>query len=262
MTSSLPDGPHDPPGFVISTELGKAAFEHGFRIPQATDSGWLSFTSTTAPGTLWLAGASEQGPWYFAISHEGAATEIVYPRAAFAFPKAVATYQCQSLEALYTAIARVYQLSMSLPSVPLAEFDDETRNMPCTTEAERTVIARIGQDIFRRALLEYWNGRCPLTGITDTALLRASHIVAWSDCESDAQRLDVHNGILLSALWDAAFDSGLISFDDEGYVIVSPRLSSEAHVILNVPNRPQLSLLSPVLRGNLRSHRRRHGFPL
>ena len=49
----------------------------------------------------------------------------------------------------------------------------------------------------------------PLTGITDEALLRASHIVAWADCETDALRLDVHNGLLLSALWDAAFDAGL-----------------------------------------------------
>ena len=78
---------------------------------------------------------------------------------------------------------------------------------PCTTEAERWVIQRIGQDVFRSALMDYWNGRCPLTGITDPALLRASHIVPWSDC-NDEQRLDVHNGLLLSALWDAAFDCG------------------------------------------------------
>ena len=38
------------------------------------------------------------------------------------------------------------------------------------------------------------------TGITDPALLRASHIVPWAEC-GDAQRLDVHNGLLLSALW-------------------------------------------------------------
>jgi hypothetical protein len=29
----------------------------------------------------------------------------------------------------------------------------------------------------------------------------------WPRC-NDEQRLDVHNGLLLSALWDAAFDSG------------------------------------------------------
>ncbi len=39
--------------------------------------------------------------------------------------------------------------------------------------------------------------------------------VPWSEC-SDEQRLDVHNGLLLSALWDAAFDKGLVSFADDG----------------------------------------------
>ena len=47
----------------------------------------------------------------------------------------------------------------------------------------------------------------------------------WKDCTSDAERLDVHNGILLSALWDAAFDRGLVTFDDEGRPSYSPALS-------------------------------------
>ncbi|TIU99337.1 MAG: HNH endonuclease, partial [Mesorhizobium sp.] len=95
--------------------------------------------------------------------------------------------------------------------------------LPRTTEAERLVVQRVGQDIFRKALLEYWQGRCPLTGITEPVLLRASHIVPWAECKSDAQRLDVHNGLLLSALWDAAFDGGLVSFSDNGTPLFSPQ---------------------------------------
>ena len=82
-------------------------------------------------------------------------------------------------------------------------------DLPGTTEAERLVVLRIGQNIFRASLMDYWQGRCPLTGISDRPLLRASHTVPWSECESDAERLDVHNGLLLSALWDAAFDRAL-----------------------------------------------------
>ena len=69
--------------------------------------------------------------------------------------------------------------------------------------------------------MDYWGGRCPITGITEPALLRASHIVPWADCD-DAQRLDVHNGLLLSALWDAAFDTGLVSFADDGTASPAP----------------------------------------
>lgn len=62
----------------------------------------------------------------------------------------------------------------------------------------------------------------------DEALLRASHIIPWKDCPDDAERLNVHNGLLLSALWDAAFDKGLVTFDDGGSPLFSPALSQRA----------------------------------
>ena len=55
------------------------------------------------------------------------------------------------------------------------------RRVQRTTEAERLVVQRIGQNIFRAALMDYWGGRCPITGITDPELLRASHIVPWAE---------------------------------------------------------------------------------
>lgn len=99
-------------------------------------------------------------------------------------------------------------------------------------EAERLVMQRIDQDIFRARLMDYWQGRCPLTGISDSALLRASHIVPWAECESDAERLDIHNGLLLSALWDAAFDRALVTFDEQGRPEFSISLSEPARAEL------------------------------
>ena len=90
------------------------------------------------------------------------------------------------------------------------------------------MVQRVGQGIFRDRLITYWQGSCPLTGITDHALLRASHIIPWKDCENDEDRLDVHNGLLLSALWDAAFDRGLVTFDDSGRPEFSIQLSEAA----------------------------------
>ncbi|MEQ1519331.1 MAG: HNH endonuclease, partial [Usitatibacteraceae bacterium] len=101
-----------------------------------------------------------------------------------------------------------------------------------STEAERLVVQRVGQNIFRESLLKYWDGKCPLTGIAETALLRASHIIPWAECESDTERLDVHNGLLLSALWDAAFDRALVTFDDEGRPELSRDLSEQARAEL------------------------------
>jgi predicted restriction endonuclease len=107
--------------------------------------------------------------------------------------------------------------------------------------------------------MDYWGGRCPLTGISEPALLRASHIVPWSDCD-DAQRLDVHNGLLLSALWDAAFDQGLVSFADDGTPRASPKLGEVARTALGVDVVPPIRGLRHAHRANLSLHRTRHGF--
>jgi hypothetical protein len=40
-------------------------------------------------------------------------------------------------------------------------FHAKTAGLSRTTEAERLVIQRIGQNVFRDALMDYWGGRCP-----------------------------------------------------------------------------------------------------
>src|SRR5262249_33086646 len=145
--------------------------------------------------------------------HSGVASELVMISSSRVAGPGLVTFMVATMSELHAALDRVYKLAVSLPDAPLDRFKVKTENLPRTTEAERLVIQRIGQDVFREALMDYWADRCPLTGITEPALLRASHIVPWADC-TDAQRLDVHNGLLLSALWDAAFDRGLISFAD------------------------------------------------
>jgi predicted restriction endonuclease len=144
----------------------------------------------------------------------------------------MARYAFTKLGALYAVLPRVYALGMSLPDGPLQTFIDKTKDLPRTPEAQRLVVQRVGQDIFRERLLTYWGNRCPLTGIQEADLLRASHIKPWVKCDSDAERLDVHKGLLLSALWDAAFDSGLATFEDDGTLAFSQVLSDVARAQL------------------------------
>lgn len=251
--------PENPPGFVVRTEAQKAAWDNGYRLEQGLDEGWLRYASTTAPGAVWIAGASPQGPWFLSIEHSGVAAETgALPISPAAGPGLV-TFVLASLSELHAALDRVYKLAVSLPDAPLSRFRVKIKDLPQRTEAERLVVQRIGQDIFREALIDYWGGRCPLTGITEPALLRASHIVPWADCE-DEQRLDVYNGLLLSALWDAAFDKGLVSFGDDGTVLVSPSLSEVARTALGVGRVPPLKGLRDGHRRNLAAHRARHGY--
>ncbi|MGP0089684.1 MAG: HNH endonuclease [Xanthobacteraceae bacterium] len=251
--------PEDPPGFVVRTEAQKAAWDNGYRLERGAERGWLRYGSTTAPGELWIAGASPRGPWLLAIDHRGVAAELPTHTTPAATGPGIATFMFDTLTQLYAALDRVYKLAVSLPDAPLARFRAETESLPRTTEVERLVIQRIGQDIFRSALMDYWGSRCPTTGITDVALLRASHIVPWAEC-SNEQRLDVHNGLLLSALWDAAFDKGLVSFADDGTPIASPALSDAARKALGVDAAPPLLGLHDTHRANLALHRARHSF--
>ena len=154
------------------------------------------------------------------------------------------------------AIRRAAALIRALPDTPLATYREKTKTMPASTEAERLVKQRIGQDIFRASLEDYWGGRCPITGMTDRALLRASHTKPWADCETDEERLDVYNGFLLAAHLDAAFDAALMTFDEEGGLLWSSKLSEKAKSILKDGGAKQIRL-APAHRAYLAHHHMR-----
>ena len=78
---------------------------------------------------------------------------------------------------------------------------------------------RKGQDYFRRMILANYNCRCALTGIDMPQLLLASHIIPWKDKSHKKERLNPENGICLSALYDKAFDKGLITFSPDDYAV-------------------------------------------
>jgi hypothetical protein len=251
--------PENPPGFVVRTEAQKAAWENGYRLERGISGSWLQYSSTSAPGSVWIAGCSGNGPWSLSLDHSGVAHEIGGASSPPSQGPGVLTLSFVTLPDLYTALDRIYKLSVSLPDAPLERFRKATAMLPRATEAERLVVQRIGQDIFRDALMDYWSERCPITGITEPALLRASHIVPWSEC-TDEERLNVHNGLLLSALWDAAFDRGLVSFADDGSVLANGKLGPNAREALGLSSVHKLNGLRDQHCPNLLRHRARNGF--
>lgn len=90
------------------------------------------------------------------------------------------------------------------------------------TEKLSTVKLRRGQQFFRQSVLNAYGVRCCITGISVPRLLIASHIRPWSDFPAD--RLNPSNGLCLSNLHDAAFDSGLITLDSDSRLVLSKRL--------------------------------------
>ena len=92
-----------------------------------------------------------------------------------------------------------------------------------TGETRRVVTEqRIKQNFFRRAVLSSYRGRCCMSGLSESRLLVASHIVPWS--KDKANRLNPSNGLCLSAIHDRAFDKGLITLTDDFKIVVSKEL--------------------------------------
>lgn len=202
------------------TLLEKTAVDNGFDRDLPRQGDWSGFASTRVPLRVWL----------------GAVPDV---------------------PALHRLVRRAFQLSRTLPDELLNAFRRKTAGLPASTEAERLVVQRVGQDLFRAGLIDYWDGRCAMTGLAVPELLRASHIRPWADCATDAERLDVFNGLLLASHLDAAFDRGLITVGDDGAVMVSSLLDSDARRVLGFDAPLRIRLLEDAHRAYLPWHRER-----
>jgi hypothetical protein len=95
-----------------------------------------------------------------------------------------------------------------------------------STVRKSVIDARRGQGQFRSNVLKVCPA-CPLTGVTNPALLIASHIKPWRVCTTPQERLDGLNGLMLTPDADLLFDRGFIGFGEAGEVMVSGRFDRE-----------------------------------
>lgn len=236
---------------LVVSRLEKAATDNGFDHALTPEGDWLVFASTQCPLRIWL-GTFGDTVFLAAFSQQNVAralAEYGTPMAA-PMPKAAAGgCTVTDVPALHRLLRRAFQLSRALPNQLLQTFEKQVGTLPRTTEVERIVVQRIGQNLFRDGLMDLWEGRCAVTGLAVPALLRASHIKPWADCETDAERLDVYNGLLLAPHLDAAFDRGFITVQDDGTIIVGNGLDASARAVLGL-NQPMS------VRGISDAHRR------
>jgi hypothetical protein len=90
------------------------------------------------------------------------------------------------------------------------------------TETFTTHKARLGQRFYRHSVLASYNCRCCITGNPIPELLVASHILPWG--QYPEHRLNPRNGICLAQTQDAAFDKGLVTFDEDYRLVLGPYL--------------------------------------
>ena len=126
---------------------------------------------------------------------------------------------------IWTEVQSNWNIMADLPTSPLLNTNIEGVEWERETSINAVIKARRGQQFFRACVLSAYNFECGVTGIRDSRLLRASHIIPWH--KQEKTRLDPRNGICLNALHDAAFDTGLVTFDEDLRLILSSRLKSE-----------------------------------
>jgi hypothetical protein len=251
MTDALPP--------VYVPLLEKAAVDNGFDLGRAREGDWLSFESSHAPLRVWL--TVHPGPHFLVglsrldVAHALEQGKLEAPGALP--PGAIAARAVADLASLHRLVRRAFQLARTLPDELLHVFEAATAALPKATEAERLVVQRVGQNVFRKGLLDYWESRCAITGLGVVELLRASHIKPWADCTSDAERLDVFNGLLLAPHLDAAFDRGFITITDDGSVVVSDTLGEEDRHLLVLDRPLRIRNLADGHRAYLPWHRER-----
>ena len=115
--------------------------------------------------------------------------------------------------------------------------------LPNSTERSGLVTSRVGQGAYRKRIIHRWEYQCAVTGFNKLDILIASHIVPWAN-STDAERLDVHNGILLSPTYDALFDKHLISFDHQGKILLSDSIETNSFGKIGVTGKEKIQKLS------------------
>jgi len=239
-TTSLPERISE----LERVRIEKAAADSGFELVPLWSGSTATLRSVQFPESVnvsWLGGQS------FAVS---ASNPDVLPESRSSQGLAVTGWP-----ALYEVFGKVAAAARTLPDRVANQFTKLTSGLPRSTEAERWVVQRVGQDLFRKSLLDFWQGRCCVTGLAVTELLKASHIRPWAQCETDEQRLDVFNGLLLSPSLDALYDGGWITFSDAGDMQISPFLTSASQTNMGLVDSLELIGLREEHRPYLAYHR-------
>lgn len=229
--------------------LEKTAGEHGWEHIIRSNSDEVLVGSARHPAqALISASDNKSARWNIQLSGEMLQLEVA--RSFPELPSQTTQFIVRGHEELAAVLHRAAMLASSLPNQAAVTFAKQVDKKLAEisdfdTEVKRLVKQRIGQNTFRKALLQYWGGACAITGIKLSEVLRASHSKPWADCYNDQERLNVFNGFILTANLDALFDRGLITFNDNGLLICSHLLTEIQQRTLQLHSNLHLRWITP-----------------
>lgn len=228
---------------VLPVLVSKALADTGYDLIDQSNDGWFLARVSGSPAKLAVQPVATGT--ILAVPEQGLVQRIGLETMACTPPAGMTSAGIASSPVqLYQGLRMLHSLQTHPASVLSATLEARLAAIP-ETERTQEVRQRIGQDVFREALMELWEGRCALSGVAlPPALLRASHAKPWAK-SSDAERLDPFNGLLLAVQFDVLFDQGLIAFGDDGQTVISSRITAEARQFLNLDDFPCLRFVLP-----------------
>lgn len=239
----------------LPTLIEKALTDAGYDLIDAAADGWTrARISGGVSGEVQV--RAVPGGTVLAVPERAVAERIGLSVATDTYPGMAGSGLAATPWELHRALRLLRTLETHPASRLSAELKARIERIPIT-ERTREVCERIGQDVFREALMEFWDGRCALSGMAlPPELLRASHAKPWK-AATDEERLDPFNGLLLAVRYDALFDQGLIAFGDDGKLLVAPSLNSEVRAFVGLEDGMRLRFVVPGHVPYLHYHRER-----
>lgn len=228
---------------VLPALVAKALTDNGYDLISAPDDGWFVAGISGSLARV-LIQVVEEGI-LLALPEADTAARIGLETSDQVPPAGMGSVGlARGASHIYEALRVLHALLTHPIAVLSAQVEARLAAIP-ETERTREVRQRIGQDVFREALMDLWQGRCAVTGLAlPPQLLRASHAKPWAKA-TNSERLDPFNGLLLSIHLDAMFDTGLITFSDEGELLYSRHLDAAVRRHFSITDGLQLRSHSP-----------------
>jgi hypothetical protein len=231
------------------TLIHKAGYDHGWEVVVEDNAEQVVLASALHGARACIISPLPVAPWTM-VNFQPRQIHRELERALPGYYLTDESFGAENESQLGVLFSHAARLARNLPDEPCRRYvkavaeELATSSLTSATEIERLVRQRIGQDIYRDSLMDYWGGACAVTGIAVPELLRASHAKAWSECDSDADRLNVYNGFLLTAHLDALFDRHLMTFNDDGGAIFAPEIDDALKAKLGLAGPVKLRWIS------------------
>jgi putative restriction endonuclease len=124
-------------------------------------------------------------------------------------------------------------------------YDQDNLNLPKSESTKDifrlNVRSSTWQSYFKNQLFKLWGPTCLVTGLKNKNLLIGAHIKPWVN-SSDEEKIDPYNGLLLSPNADKLFEIGLISFMDDGLMMISEKINLSELKKLGIENNIKIKI--------------------